>query len=96
METDTPRTSSRPRSIRRSRYAFDVPAWCVSGSADHPWLLRLSDDANWSATVTADRLEVMGNGTLVFFESDLVAMVIQPRHYSYVKQLHWTGLTGDE
>jgi hypothetical protein len=75
---------------------FNVPAWRVSGSADHPWLLRLSDDANWSATVTADRLEVVGNGTLVFFESDLVALVIQPRHYSYVRQLHWTGLTGDE
>jgi hypothetical protein len=72
-----------------------VPTWCVSGSADHPWVLTLPDDQNWAASVTAERLEVTADGTLVFYDSGVVALVIQPHHYSYVKWLGWEGLVGD-
>ena len=62
----------------------------------HPWVLKLDGDSNWPATVTADRLEVTDDGALVLFDGNVVALVIQPRHYSYVKLLDWTGIIGDE
>ena len=72
-----------------------MPAWKVSGCDNHPWLLKLPDDADWTATVTAERLEVTDEGALVFFDSGVVALVIQPRHYSFVSQIGWDGLRSD-
>ena len=72
-----------------------VPSWKVSGSANHPWVLKLSDDHDWTATVRAERLEVTADGTLVFFDLGAVALVIQPRHYSFVSQIGWDGLSSD-
>lgn len=72
-----------------------MPTWCVSVSADHPWVLSLPADRNWIASVTAETLEVTANGALVFHDSGVVALVIQPKHYSYVKRLNWQGLVSD-
>lgn len=69
-----------------------MPTWCVSVSADHPWVLSLPTEENWIASVTAEKLVVTADGTLVFSDSGVVALVIQPRHYSYVKLLDWQGL----
>ena len=74
---------------------LDVPSWKVSGSANHPWVLKLPGDADWTATVTAERLEVTGDGTLVFFDFGVVALVIQSHQYSFVSQIGWDGLSGD-
>lgn len=72
-----------------------MSTWTVSVSADHPWVLSLPADQNWPASVTAETLEVTANGTLVFSDSDVVALVIQQQHYSYVKQSQWEGLSSN-
>ena len=49
-----------------------------------------------NALVTADTLEVTGNGTLVFREEGNVCLVIQPESYGFVQQVAWHGLRTDE
>jgi hypothetical protein len=94
---DTPvfRNSRLPGSAAHDGTLAVVPSWTVSGSANHPWVLKLSDDQDWTATVRAEWLEVTADGTLVFFDFGAVALVIQPRHYSFVSQIGWDGLSSD-
>ena len=94
---DTPRSRNRrlSESAAHDGTLAVVPSWKVSGSANHPWVLKLSDDHDWTATVRAERLEVTADGTLVFFDLGAVALVIQPRHYSFVSQIGWDGLSSD-
>jgi hypothetical protein len=70
-----------------------VPTWTIADRKTHPWQVTVRGD--WGghfASVTADRLEVTENGTLVFTEGEETCLVIRPQDYSHVRLVDWTGL----
>jgi hypothetical protein len=71
-----------------------VPIWTIADSDTHPWQVSVRGEwAGHFARVTADRLDVTGNGTLVFTKAEEICLVIRPEDYSHVRLLDWTGLS---
>jgi hypothetical protein len=70
-----------------------VPKWTIADSETHPWQVTVRGEwAGHYACITADRLEVTGNGTLVFSTAGQICLVISPGDYSHVRLANWTGL----
>jgi hypothetical protein len=71
-----------------------MPTWTLTDQEMHPWQPTVRGD--WPgqfARVTADRLDVTENGTLVFIKDDHVCLVIQAGSYGCVRLMDWVGLT---
>jgi hypothetical protein len=84
---------SQPQDGDHAIGSCPVPTWTIADEEMHPWQVNVRGDwAGHFARVTADHLDVTGNGTLVFTKGDEICLVIQPAHYSHVRLVDWTGL----